>query len=358
VGIGNQYLKVLKRSLLSAQIKFAKHARSLSKIESVEESMDELALNGFNYPSYNYYKSEAPCKHVQECPRDFLDFVIIIQGPIPTEPEILLNTIKIYLSYYPGVTIILSTWQGEYIQPIFDYIDGLTFKNRNTVKIILNEKPLNPGIGNINLQVVSTRKALEYALSIEKVFALKTRTDQVILNPSALVIMHQEYEHASKTGRGVDRILIGSRNTFLFRPYSYSDTLQFAKIDLLLDFWGVELDTRKPDQIDLNSTSTPMQWAEQNLCEVYLVREFLIKKNFIPVLNFKTHLQALAEFFVVVDSGQIGVYWNKYTYHQNPWLRLGRWYSTYEVSAFDWKMLNSNIAIYLNLEAYCFEKWE
>lgn len=358
MGIGNHDLKILKRFLGSAQAKFTKITRSLSKLESVEESMDELALNGFNYPSYNYYKSEVPCQLVKEHHRDFRDFAIVVQGPIPKEPELLLNTIKIYLSYYPGVTIILSTWQGEYIQPISDFVGGLTLDEGNSVKVILNEKPLNYGIGNINLQVVSTRKALEFALSIKKVFAVKTRTDQVMLSPSALEIMHREYERSNMMGHEVDRILIGSRNTFLFRPYSYSDTLQFGKTATLLDFWGVELDARKPDEIDLQSNSTPMQWAKQNLCEVYLVREFLIKNGFIPTLDFETHLRALAKFFIVIDSAQIGVYWRKYTHHQNPWLRLGRWYPTYEVSAFDWKMLNSNIAIYRNLEPYCFEKWE
>jgi len=85
-----------------------------------------------------------------------------------------ISTARGYLKHDFVENVIISTWTGEFKQKR-DLPDN--------IEIIWQDHPENPGQGNINLQILSSRHGLHYS---EASIAAKTRTDQCISDHSLI----------------------------------------------------------------------------------------------------------------------------------------------------------------------------
>ena len=229
------------------------------------------------------------------------DVAIIIQGPIVYEKNFTLETIKTYLKNFPGSHIVLSTWTGQDIKD---------FKKLK-IDLILNEKPKNSGISNINYQIVSTYNGIIEAKKNNVTYVLKTRTDQRIYSEKALDYFKDILRifplETGKIPRG--RIITTDINTFRFRPYSISDMTLFGFYEDMFNYWNLKTDEREETKFKYKNV---LEWSKHRLCEVYLSTNYLeeIGKNLNWTISnsWKTYI----EYFCIVDRSTIDLFWFKY----------------------------------------------
>ena len=104
---------------------------------------------------------------------------VVIQGPLQSKDDFTLETVKIYKKIYPLSPIIVSTWHSESKKDLRDL-------ERAGAVLVVSNKPINTGWGNIKLQVVSTESGLLCARELGCKYVAKTRTDWRMYRPSAL----------------------------------------------------------------------------------------------------------------------------------------------------------------------------
>jgi hypothetical protein len=210
---------------------------------------------------------------------------ILIQGPILYH-KFLDNVINFYSANYPKVPIILSTWKK----------DGNIEKLRNLKKVLLieNESPAIPGIANINLQVVSTLSGLKLANERNASYVLKIRSDQGLFASNFLEQFMFSLVNAP-TSR-FKRIATTDFNSFLFRPNSPSDQIQFAETGTLLDYWSAY------------SSENPI---DGSFPEEILLLAYLSKLGIPNSRSLKFSLETYRDCFVFLDSTDLGLVWRK-----------------------------------------------
>ena len=93
---------------------------------------------------------------------------IILQGPVCHRKNFTIETIRRYRGLYPDIKIYLSTWENETVD--FD-------PEKEGFTLVRNPLPADPGPGNINFQILSTRYGLKAARRDGCRWAMKTRTD-------------------------------------------------------------------------------------------------------------------------------------------------------------------------------------
>lgn len=323
----------------------------------IEGVFDDLANNHGQYLTYRTMLTSQINDNQWIFAEDYSDVAIILQGPIPQKTNFLETVIRHYLNLYPNLVVIISSWQENNLSRFIETCAKLPAEQQGRLHFLQNEKPENPGIANVNLQIVSTFNALELASKLGKRFIIKSRVDQVLTNHLSISILREKFVHSMHEAPNLHKIVIGSRNTFLFRPYSFSDMLQFSDIETLISFWSVPLDDRTPQQLKVTTNSTPMAWSMQNLAEVYLVRNYLARVGYPPEFDFLSHLNALRQYFAVVDSESLGFYWNKYSHNQSSWARSDFPYPTYEISEHDYDHPEKFFKNSLAFSVYCHQPW-
>ena len=141
---------------------------------------------------------------------------------------------------------------------------------------------------------------------------MKTRTDLRIYNPNSiefLVNFINTFPLNSSVYKQKKRIVGANLNTFKYRPYSISDIILFGQVDDMVNYWGVNLDTRKifSDQEKIGD------WSKARLCEVYL------SSNYLELIGRKLEwtLQdswlTYAHRFCIFDQQSLDIYWHKYS---------------------------------------------
>ena len=289
--------------------------------------------------------------------QDFSDTALIMQGQVRKSNRKIIWILKNYLNNHKNLVIIISTWEGDDNENAKKVLSKLSDFENERVKIVTSPLPDYAGIANINFQIVSTLKGLRTAHQLGKDFVVKTRTDQGLLKHDAITILKSNWARFNNKESFLERIVIGSRNTFLFRFFSFSDMLHFGTVKTLVEFWDTPLDHRKEYDISVTKSESAKDWSALNLAEVYLVRNYLQRKDIPNDLDFRTHLEALLNCFIVVDSESLGFSWTKYGYNKSPWLENGFPYVKYEVSHSDWlegEMLLENAS---DIERYSEAKW-
>lgn len=222
------------------------------------------------------------------------DFGIVMQGPIVSHHGFTLETLKLYRRMFPNSTIVLSTWENAKINE----------SELAELGIELVKSP-DPGIDkwgwNLERQYKSTQAGLDVLRMRSVKYALKTRTDQRFYNQSAvhyLKLLHTKFPPSLSDLEG--RILFPSQNSFINRPLSASDFMQFGFTSDLTFFW-------MPVRSDSN---TRVHTPEQTL-----VLNFLTNLG-VPVDSNKLDklwLDALAKVFCVFDASSIDWFWLKYS---------------------------------------------
>ena len=245
---------------------------------------------------------------------------IVMQGPIIVKDDFTLETSKIYKKHFPGANIILSTWGTENPEAIGRI-------KASGVNVVLNEKPLQAGVSNINLQFVSSRAGVLAARAAGAEYVLKTRTDQRIYAPNAAEFLYNITEAFPLKGnypKQKKRIVGCGLNTFKYRMYGLSDMLTYGHVDDMAMYWDVELDQRVFDKEQTEAAQTSLRnFALWRICEVYLTTEFLSKAGRELKWTLRDSWQAFSDHFCLIDKEQLDLYWPKYNHSEYRWLNYG-----------------------------------
>ncbi len=231
---------------------------------------------------------------------------IIIQGPIKYYENFVIETIKIYLKIFPGALIVLSTWEDEVNNSFLNNI-----KNLNSVEIILNKKPSTKY--NVNLQIISTFKALDFILKKNYQYALKTRTDCRIYNPDSINFLKSLLQTFKIKENNLiqNRILASSIDSRIYRVYGLTDICLFSETKELYNYFKNESyeQSLKKLNIDLNK---PIINNTAIINEIFLCARFLSHINQNLNWSLEDWWDKCSKFFCIFDSKSIDLFWYKY----------------------------------------------
>lgn len=303
-------------------------------IEVVEE--DEKVFITYNSRPMN---SASVCTRSDEVSNQ-KRLAIVVQGPIISENDFTLETVKIYKKHFNDALIILSTWSDEDSTAVnrFEELD---------ISVILNEKPDYSGTSNINFQIVSAGIGIRRAHELGAEYALKTRTDQRMYAPNVADYLYNITEtfpvsHGYETQRR--RIVGVSLNTFKYRMYGLSDMLIYGHIDDMLLYWNVALDERVFSDEEIQKASISLRnFALWRVCEVYLATEFLQKVGRNLEWSIKDSWEAFADHFCIVDKGQLDLFWSKYNRLEYRWLDYTARINSQEMTFREWLNIYNNL---------------
>ena len=254
---------------------------------------------------------------------------IVLQGAVDNKSNSLSSIISRYQSLYPLAHIILSTWEDENT----DFL-----QSTEKLHLVKSIKPRNPGIANVNLQIVSTRSGIELAEALGCQYVIKSRSDQMLLNSTFLINL---YEIVDKNSTQINnlKLVISSFNTFCFRKYSISDMFTFGEISEMKNFWFIPLDPRDSFELSLIDISDNESWCKLRVAENYISCLYLEKWGLTLDFTFEQYYEALSDYFIVIDAQELGQTWTKYTSF-NPVYNLNNFpHSRSEVTSAIWKSL-------------------
>jgi len=254
---------------------------------------------------------------------------IVIQGPIVYDEDFTLETIKLYKKIFPEAIIILSTWDYEKTE----YVDKI--KNEG-IEIILNKPPVVKGAQNVNFQLISAFVGIKKAGQLGAEYVCKTRTDQRIYNPNALVFLSNIVEKFPVVGdyKQKKRIVGVSLNTFKYRLYGVSDMNLFGNVDDILNYFSAE-----PDEEGKNLKKVSASYPE-----VYLSVSYLQKIGRQLLWTLRDSWRVLAEHFIIVDEKSLDLYWYKYARMKEfRYLRYGEASNDRELTFCDWFNIHANL---------------
>jgi len=230
---------------------------------------------------------------------------IVLQGPLISKNNFTLETVNLYKKHFPQSCIILSTWSDENVT---------TIKNLEKLNIVLikNEKPSFAGQSNVNFQIESSSVAVKHAKKLGFKYVLKTRTDQRVYSTQVLnfclntlkkfPLIEKKYQ--------IERIIAFNLNTFIYRPYSISDMINFGHVDDMEKYWSPKFDLRK---IEAPKASNFLDWSTQRYAEVHFATSFLENCGEEIDWSLKGYWRAIADRFCILNAHEIDLYWRKYT---------------------------------------------
>jgi len=238
-------------------------------------------------------------------------YTVIVQGPVHHSKYLTLNVLNDFLSSYEESQVILSTWQDEDTLYIESHL--VAFLATKRLRIIKSNKPSNPGISNINLQIYSVKNAFESLKDQKTQYVLKVRSDQRFLYPNICTSL-EEYFNRYSNESSLHKILITSLNTFVYRNFGASDFLQFGLFQDIKDFWGLDLDSRQEKDLKYPKPKNMKEESENAVCEIFLTRNYLARVGYSFEDNLLGSLKTFMEVFIIVDPRQIGLIWTKYSF--------------------------------------------
>lgn len=274
--------------------------------EAFYKLIDQLEDKTFQLVTYHFRPAKAD--GFAAVTQNYADkrIAIILQGPVITENDFTLETIRIYKKIFPGCRIILSTWEDEKAQ----LIDKAKAEN---IDVVLNKKPEYFGVQNINLQVVSTKGGLDHAKKHNAAYILKSRTDQRIYDKDALSLFFSMMDNFPVSG-GVGqrkRLITTNLITLKYRYYGLSDMLMFGDAQDMEAYWDVQLDMRK-DILEGKTSFSIGEHSKFRLGEMYFLTEFLMKQGETLKWTLEHTWQVYKDRFCIIDFNMVGLYWLKY----------------------------------------------
>ena len=296
------------------------------------------SIHGRSFWNYRFY----PKMEINHNPKgafkinEEYSFCIVMQGPVITESNFTVETLKIYRKNFAKAILILSTWEiSNTVRRELKKID---------VHVIENKCPKFRGICNINMQIHSTREGILFAQKLGAEYVLKTRTDQRIYHPSLdayLFSLIDTFPLTVNSSCQQKRLVGVSLNFMKYRLYGVSDMFLFGEINDMFLYWDVAFDERPkwPNAMGHNGYT----WREQAMlrrCEVYLSTEFIKKLGREVKFTLTDSFDFLGKHFVLIDKDAIRLYWHKYTLNADRYHYFGLYDS--EMSFNDWLVLYSS----------------
>ncbi len=259
---------------------------------------------------------------------------VILQGPVITENDFTLETLKIYQNHFKGHSLILSTWKGE---------NEAVIKEAGELGIncVINKKPDYPGESNINMQIVSSGAGVRKAAELGAEYALKTRTDQRMYAPNISEYLYNIIENFPVGGnypKQKKRIVGISLNTFKYRMYGLSDMMVYGSIEDMLLYWDIAEDTRA-----FTAQQRKAGLVDSRVSEVYLATGFLNKVGREILWTLADSWQVFADNFCIVDKEQLDLFWPKYGRQEYKGITYRQDYRTQEMNFREWFNIYSGI---------------
>jgi hypothetical protein len=229
---------------------------------------------------------------------------IVMQGPLRTEDNFTLQTVRLYRQTAPESSVIVSTWQSEDSAQI-EAIE------RAGAQVITSPRPELAGASNINLQIDSTRAGVERACDAGFEFILKTRTDTRMHAPRFLDYLLSLWHTFPSAGvHGVrGRIAALDLPTRVLVPHHLSDILLFGHRDDMRKYWDLPHSQHAP--IPPRREKMGELW-NRSVPEIYLCEHYCRRVGYSIEPTLASWWRSLAELFIVVDRHSIGHFWPKY----------------------------------------------
>jgi len=268
--------------------------------------------NAQNYPVYGIYsfspvKEFPPNSEVRFLQR-YDDVGIVLQGPIKHDFSFTYRTVILYLKNFAGCQVILSTWDDEDLS-LFQELD----ESNSNFHLVINEKPKNEGISHINFQILSSISGIKKSEKLGLAYTLKSRTDQCMFDPFSVIKLRDLFINLESS----EKLIFLSLGTFLFRPYSPSDFLQFGLTNSVKEYWDLRFDSRsKMDQPEISGWSL-RDFSKYEVCEIYPAVNFLRKRGEMLDFTLAHSILMFKKYFHVIDPDRLGLVWDKYTYKKD-----------------------------------------
>ena len=254
-------------------------------------------------------------------------FAIVMQGPLVLKDDFTLETVKTYERIYPGVFIIISTWENENAE----YIERI--KKETSCLVVLNRYPQYSGFLNGNYQMVSTVNGIKAAKERGKEFVFKTRCDYRFYKKGLLEFMHSMILTYPCSDSLLDqryRIVITSgRRDDMFRPFFVGDQFQFGYLDDLLNFWENE-------EIQENcSLKEFYKWCREECFSWKQERQYtsILTKRYVKKMtgeeidiSVKAYWEYARKYLIFLSAKDADVYYCKYDTRYEETLVNGEYY--------------------------------
>jgi len=236
----------------------------------------------------------------------------VLQGPIAEENDFTVQTVALYRKIFPTVLLIVSTWKDA-SQSVVERLRA------HGALVFQSEKPIDPGPGNINLQIISTRTGLEIAKTQRIDYILKTRTD-IRIHASDFLIHACDLLELFPLGdvaklvqkRRLLSISGGNKYLLNFVP----DLNMFGRFEDMEKYWSAKEDVRG----DAPALRKIQDMAKYGLSEAYLFNSYCTKLGLENDFSLEGYWCILRDYFIVMDWFSADVYWmrhNRYRENKN-----------------------------------------
>lgn len=193
------------------------------------------------------------------------DTTIILQGPVSNETY---QAISVY-SELPFISgIILSTWSDARIN------NSLL----HNTKVIYNRFPANPGIGNRNCQIVTSRNGSEV---VNTKYAVKMRTDQIISFTSM-----KKMDEVFRMNQDIIHVC-GMYRSF---PYHPRDHVFWGGADKIYQLFDIPLDIT-----EISGSMNPVDYTQYTRAETYIGSFYYSLFNKIVLFHIEEPLKYLVD---------------------------------------------------------------
>lgn len=235
---------------------------------------------------------------------------VVMQGPVATEDDFTLETLKLYRQHMPEGRLILSTW-NDTPEAILAPIAALG------VEVALSEKPAHPGLFNVNMQITSAGNGVRKAVEGGAEWVLKTRTDQRLYAPDVMPFLIATARTFPVRGAPQRHRIIGiGHGSLKFAPYHVTDQTVFGHAEDMLVYWTPPMRRGLPEGWPTSTSDIYEKMPVGALCryaapESYFASEFLRRQGWPLAWTIEDTWAAYRDRFCFVDTGATDFYWVK-----------------------------------------------
>lgn len=246
---------------------------------------------------------------------------IIMQGPIFLEDHFTLETVRIYGKLFPSARIIVSTWKDQ------DENEIELLKKEKNCEILFNEKPLEPGAVNANMQMVTTLNGIKRAKEEGFKYVLKTRGDWRIYSKGALRFMVHLLDQFpcncisfEQNKRIIAADIATEETSIMFYPFWITDLLMFGEINDMEQYWSSDsMNKSEYDKKKVDTVIRTQHYSWKRRIEEGLLNETRIPMNYIkrktgvvPDISVKNYWDFLKNYCIIVPKSLLDAFWFKY----------------------------------------------
>jgi hypothetical protein len=208
------------------------------------------------------------------------------------------NTINLYAKLFPTSQIVLSTWENSLFLP-HQIADLPNFTE------VRSKDPGPSWPTNLQRQIVSTSRGLGAFSPDDDFVVIKTRTDQRITSPRAVVLIQEMVRNDANCSR----LWALDYGTGRFRIYGITDQFQFAQLSIMKKYWSdsTVLDKSQALRATVPGLGTELRYLSPAVHEILLNVSFLNSLGHRVDWSWEDHEDCLEKYFGILDSSTVGL---------------------------------------------------